>query len=134
MIKELIIIFESNSLLYVFFYWSAFFFRFVSLRLNVPVNNFSVMLGRSYRFLGITSTFESKCILFNDTTRSDPSGARTPTSESGVPEALTTRPPRPLGRHFLFIMINAPQKTRKSNETSVNVPISKGERWIIVNA
>ena len=27
------------------------------LMLNVPVNNFSVMLGRSHRFLGITSTF-----------------------------------------------------------------------------
>ena len=26
-------------------------------RLNVPVNNFSVMSGRSHRFLGITSTF-----------------------------------------------------------------------------
>ena len=25
--------------------------------LNAPVNNFSVMLGRSHRFLGITSTF-----------------------------------------------------------------------------
>ena len=25
--------------------------------LNVPVNNFTVMLGRSHRFLGITSTF-----------------------------------------------------------------------------
>ena len=25
--------------------------------LNVPVNNFSVILGRSHRFLGITSTF-----------------------------------------------------------------------------
>ena len=25
--------------------------------LNVPVNNFSVMLGRRHRFLGITSTF-----------------------------------------------------------------------------
>ena len=25
--------------------------------LNVPVNNFSFMLGRSHRFLGITSTF-----------------------------------------------------------------------------
>ena len=24
---------------------------------NVPVNNFSVMLGRSHHFLGITSTF-----------------------------------------------------------------------------
>ena len=27
------------------------------LRLNVPVNNFSIMSGRSHRFLGITSTF-----------------------------------------------------------------------------
>ena len=26
------------------------------LMLNVPVNNFSVILGRSHRFLGITST------------------------------------------------------------------------------
>ena len=30
---------------------------FVSFLLNVPVNNFSVMSGRSRRFLGITSTF-----------------------------------------------------------------------------
>ena len=30
---------------------------FVCLVLNVPVNNFSFMLGRSHRFLGITSTF-----------------------------------------------------------------------------
>ena len=29
----------------------------VDLILNVSVNNFSVMLGRSHRFLGITSTF-----------------------------------------------------------------------------
>ena len=29
----------------------------VDLILNVPVNNFSAMLGRSHRFLGITSTF-----------------------------------------------------------------------------
>ena len=29
----------------------------VCLKLNVPVNNFSVMFGRSHRFLGITSTF-----------------------------------------------------------------------------
>ena len=27
------------------------------LRLNVPVNNFSVMSGQCHRFLGITSTF-----------------------------------------------------------------------------
>ena len=29
----------------------------VLLRLNVPINNFSVMSGRSHLFLGITSTF-----------------------------------------------------------------------------
>ena len=31
--------------------------------LNVPVNNFSVMLARSHRFLGITSTFREKMCL-----------------------------------------------------------------------
>ena len=42
----------------------------VLLRLNVRVNNFSVMSGRSYRFHGTTSTFlEGTCILLNDTTR-----------------------------------------------------------------
>ena len=30
---------------------------FFGLMLNVPENNFSVMLGRSHRFLCITSTF-----------------------------------------------------------------------------
>ena len=35
----------------------------VLLRLNVPVNNFSVMSGRSHLFLGITSTFlGGKCV------------------------------------------------------------------------
>ena len=34
--------------------WFWFWF---GLMLNVPVSNFSVMLGRSHRFLGITSTF-----------------------------------------------------------------------------
>ena len=29
----------------------------VDLIINVPVNKFSVMLGRSHRFLGITNTF-----------------------------------------------------------------------------
>ena len=47
------------------------------LMLNIPVNNFSVMLGRSHRFLGITSTFGGKYVLLKDTTRIDPSGART---------------------------------------------------------
>ena len=39
------------------------------LMLNVSVNNFSVMLGRSHRFLGITSTFGGKYVLLKDTTR-----------------------------------------------------------------
>ena len=36
---------------------SLFFVCLFGLRLYVPVNNFSVMSGRSHRFLGITSTF-----------------------------------------------------------------------------
>ena len=31
-----------------------------SVRLNVPVNNFSVMSGQSHHFLGITSTFREQ--------------------------------------------------------------------------
>ena len=47
---------------------TAWFILFV-LRLNVQVNNFSVLSGRSQRFLGLTSTVESKCVLLKDTTR-----------------------------------------------------------------
>ena len=36
-----------------------FFFFFFVLRLNIPVNNFSVMSGRSQLFLGLTSTVGS---------------------------------------------------------------------------
>ena len=36
--------------------WLGLEFRFVSFLLNVLVNNFSVMSGRSHRFLVITST------------------------------------------------------------------------------
>ena len=39
------------------------------LRLNVPVNIFSVMLGQSQRFLCLTSTVGSKCVLLKETTR-----------------------------------------------------------------
>ena len=43
---------------------------FVSFLLNVPVNNLSVLSGRSHRFLGITSTFlGGKCILLKATKR-----------------------------------------------------------------
>ena len=41
----------------------------VCLMLNVSVNNFSVLLGLSHSFLGITSTFWGKCVLHKDTTR-----------------------------------------------------------------
>ena len=48
---------------------AAHFFLFV-LMLNVPVNNFSVILGRSHRFLGITSTFQGVNVsLLKDTIR-----------------------------------------------------------------
>ena len=41
----------------------------VCLMLNVPVNNFSVMLRLSHSILGITSTFGGKYVLLKDTTR-----------------------------------------------------------------
>ena len=48
------------------------------LMLNVPVNNISVMLGRSHRFLGITRTFFGVNMSCSRTKHGDPSGARTP--------------------------------------------------------
>ena len=57
------------------------------LMLNDPVNNFSVMLGRSHRFLGITSIFFLFIFFFlgggvnmscSRTKQGGPSGARTP--------------------------------------------------------
>ena len=58
----------------------------IGLMLN-NVNNFSVVLGWSHRFLGITSTFWGIHMSCSRTQHSDPSGARTwnpPTSGSGV--------------------------------------------------
>ena len=57
--------------------------------LNVPVNNSSVMLGRSHRFLGITSTFVCVWgvgvnVSCSRTQHGGPSGPGTPTSGSGV--------------------------------------------------
>ena len=52
---------------------------------NVPVNNFSVMLGRSHRFLGITSTFLGVNMPCSRTQHGDPSGARTPDFWIGSP-------------------------------------------------
>ena len=43
------------------------------LMLNIPVNNFSAMSGRSHRFLGITSTFRGVNVsLLKDTTQPRP--------------------------------------------------------------
>ena len=67
----------------------------VHLILNVPVNNFTVMLGQGHRFLGITSTFgEYICLAkgHNIVTRVR-SDTRTLASEA---DALTTSPAPPL--------------------------------------
>ena len=60
--------------------------------LKVLVNNCSVMLGRSHRFLGITNAFVYVCggggggvnMSCSRTQHGDLSGPRTPTSGSGV--------------------------------------------------
>ena len=70
------------------------------LMLNVPVNNFSVMLGQSHHFLGITSTFGGKICLPQGNNTATRVGLEPPTSGSGV-RGVTTRPPRPsLLYHF----------------------------------
>ena len=65
---------------------------------NVQVNIFSVMLGRSHHFLGITSTFclggGGKYVLLKDTTRR-PEWGSNPRPLDPESEVLTTRPPRP---------------------------------------
>ena len=60
--------------------------------LNVPVNNFTVMSGRSNRFLGIISTFWEVNVSCSRTQHGDPSEDQTPTSHSGFRRS-TTRPP-----------------------------------------
>ena len=55
----------------------SFVFLF-GLRLYVPVNNFSVMSGRSHRFLGITSTFWEVNVSCSRIQHGDPSEDRTP--------------------------------------------------------
>ena len=49
----------------------------VLLMFNVPVNNFSVMSGRSHRFLGITSTFWEVNVSCSRTQHGDLSEDRT---------------------------------------------------------
>ena len=63
------------------------------LRLNVPVNNFSAMSGRSHRFLGITSTFSGSNYVFDQRHNTADVDIEPPTSRSGV-RGSTTRPPR----------------------------------------
>ena len=60
--------------------------------LNIPVNNFSVMLGRSHRFLGITSTFRGVNVFAQGHNIAEV-GIEPLTSPSGVRDS-TTRPKR----------------------------------------
>ena len=63
----------------------------VVLRLNVPVNNFSVMSGRSHRFLGNQYFRGVKCLAQGHNTAAV--GFEPRTSRSGVRHS-TTEPPR----------------------------------------
>ena len=70
--------------------------------LNVPVNNFSVILGRGHRFLGITSTLGEGGGVNMSCSRTQhgyPSGARTPTSGSGV-RGVNHQATAPLSQRF----------------------------------
>ena len=58
-------------------------FHLVLFLCNVPVYNFTVMSGRSNRFLGIISTFWEVNVSCSRTQHRDPSEDRTPTSHSG---------------------------------------------------
>ena len=67
-ILQLVFVVEQASLFYCLF----------GLRLYVLVNNFSVMLGRSHRFLGITSTFWDVNVSCSRLQHGDLSEDRTP--------------------------------------------------------
>ena len=62
------------------------------LRLYVPVNNFSVMSGRSHCFLGITNTYWEVNVSCSRIQHGDPSKDRTPTVRSGVRRSTTWLP------------------------------------------
>ena len=64
------------------------------LMLNILFNNFSVMLGQSHRFLGITSTFGGKYVLLKDTTQRPEWGLNHQPLDPES-EVLTTRPQGP---------------------------------------
>ena len=59
-------------------------FVFVLIVVNVPVNNFSVMLRRSHLFLSITSTFGGVNVSCTRKQHTDPAEDRTRVSRSGV--------------------------------------------------
>ena len=94
------------------------------LKLNVPVNNFSVMLGRSHRFLGITSTFGGKYAFLKDTTRRLEWGSN-PRPLDPESEVLTTRPPRLLTKEMTRncntnIPTHSFLKTKRNNSNYFN--------------
>ena len=64
--------------IYLFIYLFFFIFFFGGVRLYVPVNNFSVMPGRSHRFLGVTSTFGEVNVSCSRIQHGDPREDRTP--------------------------------------------------------
>ena len=64
---------------------------FLVLRFNVPVNNFSVMLGRNHRFLGINQYFRELMCLAQEDNRVTLVGIEPRTSRFGV-QRSTTRP------------------------------------------
>ena len=73
-VLEKILISTKNISIHVYCSKEFFF----GLMLNVPVHKFSVMLGQSHRFLGITSTFLGVNMSCSRTQHGDPCGARTP--------------------------------------------------------
>ena len=69
------------------------------------INNLSVMLGRSHRFLGITSTLRGKYVLLKDTARRNEceSNRRPLDPES---EVLIIRPACPLRDKLVVYMMS----------------------------
>ena len=75
---------------------SIYMYMITFFMLNVTVNNFSVMLGRSYRFLVIASTLGGggKYVLLKNTTRR-PEWGSNPRPLDPESKVLTTRPSPP---------------------------------------
>ena len=80
-----LLIMKYLSIFFSFCCLTRYFRRFwFGLMLNIPVNNFSVMLGRSHRFLGITSTFGGLICLAQGHNMATRMGLEPQTSGSGV--------------------------------------------------